>query len=55
MQNVKQRRGYVNQTWWINHVDCRHGEKIGKNTFTLFIIDIKEEVQTRKKNWLKIS
>ena len=20
MQNVKQRRGYVNQTWWINHV-----------------------------------
>ena len=28
MQNVKQRRGY-NQTWWINHVDGRHGEKIG--------------------------
>ena len=25
----EQRRAYVNQTWWINHVDCRHGEKIG--------------------------
>ena len=32
MKNVKQRRGYVNWTCWINHVDCRHGEKIGKNT-----------------------
>ena len=29
MKNVKQRRRY-NQTWWINHVDCTHGEKTGE-------------------------